>query len=91
MSQENGLNQYVHDVISNPIVAKSVPTATFGLGLNEIVNWVESSIAFAAMVIGFMTTVALWRKIQLERRETELRIEVLERQLQSNDTRSGES
>lgn len=90
------LHQYVQDVISDPIVAKSVPAATIGLGLNELVNWIESGFAFAAMIIGFMTTVLVWRNFKLQvqqtelqnhesklkAKETELRIKMLEHQLE---------
>jgi hypothetical protein len=73
------------DVASNPITAKGVPTATTGLGLNEIFKWVEGGVAFAATIIGMMATIALWRKLRTDRREAELRIQVLENQLSNKD------
>lgn len=81
----NDLAHYVSDVTSSPVTVKVVSAATTGLGLNELFGWIESGVAFAATAVGLMVTLTLWKKLRLERREVELRIQVLENQLKGND------
>ena len=82
MISRNDLTQYAADAAVNPKIVAPVATATAGAGLNEIFGWVETGVGFAAACLGLMVTFAIWRRNRLEHREVELRIKVLESQLQ---------
>lgn len=62
----------------------TVATAITGVGISTVFGWLERGVGFVAALAGLLVTIALWRKIRAERRETELRIRVLEQQLSGN-------
>ena len=72
---------YAHNAVTSPTVAKTVPMATAGVGFSTAVGWIEQGFALAAVPLGVMVTIAVWRKVKLESRESELRIKVLEKKL----------
>lgn len=85
MPWRNDLTHTVADAATNPMVVAPAATLTTGLGLNELFGWVEHGIGLSAAMMGLLVTVAMWRKLRTERRESELRIRVLEEKLSRND------
>ena len=75
------LMSFAHDVASSPSIAKTVAAATTGAGLSAVFGWLEKGVGFAAACIGLLVSIALWRKLRLERQEAELRIQVLRERL----------
>lgn len=81
MPTKDALSQFVNDALTSPTIAKTAAYVTTGVGISTIFGWLEKGVGFAAALMGLLVTVALWRKLRTERREAELRIQVLEKQL----------
>lgn len=81
MTSKHDWTQYVADAASNQTIAKGAATLTTGVGVSTVFGWLEKGVGFAAALMGLVVTVAIWRKIGLERKEAELRIRVLEKKL----------
>jgi hypothetical protein len=85
VTTKNDLTQYVADALVNPTVAKTVATATTGVGVSTIFGLLEKGVGFAAALMGLVVTITIYRKLKLEvelhKRESELRIRVLEKKI----------
>lgn len=77
------LMRYAHDAASSPAVVKTAATVTAGTGLSTVFGFLEKGVGFVASIAALMVTIALWKKLKLERKEAELRIQVLERRLEA--------
>jgi hypothetical protein len=82
---KHDLTQYVADAMTSPAVAKAAATATTGIGISTVFGWLEKGVGLAAALMGLAVTIAIYRKLKMEadlhRRESELRIKVLESQV----------
>ena len=81
MTSKQDLMIYAHDAATSHTVAKIATTATAGVGFSTVFGWVEQGVGFAAAMLGIVVTLAIWRKVRLESKESELRIKVLEKRL----------
>jgi len=88
VGSKEDLIRSVNEITSNPVTIGTTSTATAGVGLGTLLGVLENGVAAAAVVMSLLVTVALWRKLRLEQaklrlenREAELRIKVLEGQL----------
>lgn len=77
----NESTRIIKDLANDPTIVKGAAAATAGIGFGTIFGYLERGVGFIAALMGIAVTVALWRKLRLERREAELRIQVLENQL----------
>ena len=82
MTSRHDLTQSVADAASSPTVAKGVATLTTGVGFSTYFGYLEKGVGFAAALMGLVVTVAIYKKIGLEKKEAELRIMVLEKKLE---------
>jgi hypothetical protein len=81
MMQKNDLTQFVTDVAASPAVAKLAAASTTGIGVSTFLGWMEKGVGLTAAIVGLAVTLAIYRKVKLESRESELRIKVLEKRL----------
>lgn len=78
------LDSCTEAVVHSKTFLGGLATALTGVGVSTLFGWFERGVGFAAAVVGLLVAIAMLRKLRAERRESELRIQVLEEQLRKH-------
>lgn len=86
MELKSDLANTAHNVATHPAIGKAIAqggaaVGAAGTGFSAYIGYFEKGVGLAAALMGLLVTVALWRKLRLERREIELRVQDMERRL----------